>query len=367
MSNALGIHLPLPPLQQPTPLLQPSQISSSVFMQSQQQSNFKSTPVANTYVNQPIDANASQAFCLRWNNYQSNLTAIFEQLFQNEQFVDVTLCCEGSSIKAHKMVLSACSPYFQSLFNDNPCKHPIVILRDVKYSELKAVVEFMYRGEIDVCQDQITPLLQVAELLKVRGLADVSADQKIEVETAPMPPIKVQDAQVSDLVGTLPLVTPQSSTPMAHAHPESSPPPPLNSAPSAVVPVLENPSAATESPITSVEYWNNNYALDVAGRIQSKSELKRRRTAEVSDGLETQKKRQVKSEVPVATAIAKTETFAEVIEMALEEATPAPQSASAPVPGTPEDVHNADLIIDEDKVSAYTFCFKFYCIYYAMS
>lgn len=358
MSNALGIHLPLPPLQQSTALHNPSQISPAVFMQSQQQSNFKPTPVANAFIHQPIDANTSQAFCLRWNNYQSNLTAIFEQLFHNEQFVDVTLCCEGSSIKAHKMVLSACSPYFQSLFNDNPCKHPIVILRDVKYSELKAVVEFMYRGEIDVCQDQITPLLQVAELLKVRGLADVSADQKIEVETAPMPPIKVQDVQVSDYVGTAPLVTRSSSTPIAHVAASSSPPP-LTSAPPAVVPVIEHPSAVTETPITSVEYWNNNYAMDVAGRIESKSELKRKRTAEISDSLETPKKRPIKSEVPVVATSARAETFAEVIEMALDETTSQPQSTPAPVPRQSEDVHNSDLIIDEDKVSACTFDFIF--------
>lgn len=123
-----------------------------------------------------------QAFCLRWNNYQTNLTAVFEQLLHSEQFVDVTLSCEGFSIKAHKMVLSACSPYFQALFNDNPCKHPIIIMRDVKLPELKAVIEFMYRGEINVCQDQIEPLLRIAELLKIRGLADVNADQKIETE-----------------------------------------------------------------------------------------------------------------------------------------------------------------------------------------
>lgn len=123
-----------------------------------------------------------QAFCLRWNNYQTNLTAVFEQLLQTEQFVDVTLSCDGISIKAHKIVLSACSPYFQALFNDNPCKHPIIIMRDIKFAELKAVIEFMYRGEINVCQDQIGPLLRIAELLKIRGLADVNADQKIENE-----------------------------------------------------------------------------------------------------------------------------------------------------------------------------------------
>nr|CAD7427892.1 unnamed protein product [Timema monikensis] len=117
-----------------------------------------------------------QQFCLRWNNYQSNLTNVFDQLLQSESFVDVTLACDGHSVKAHKMVLSACSPYFQSLFFDNPCQHPIVILKDIKWPELKAAVEFMYKGEINVSQEQIGPLLKVAESLKIRGLADVNGE-----------------------------------------------------------------------------------------------------------------------------------------------------------------------------------------------
>ncbi|XP_059226829.1 protein bric-a-brac 2 isoform X2 [Stomoxys calcitrans] len=121
------------------------------------------------------DARNSQQFCLRWNNYQSNLTNVFDELLQNESFVDVTLACEGHSIKAHKMILSACSPYFQALFYDNPCQHPIVIMRDVRWQELKALMEFMYKGEINVSQDQINPLLKVAEMLKIRGLAEVSS------------------------------------------------------------------------------------------------------------------------------------------------------------------------------------------------
>lgn len=117
-----------------------------------------------------------QHFCLRWNNYQSNLTSVFDQLLQSESFVDVTLACDGHSVKAHKMVLSACSPYFQSLFFENPCQHPIVIMRDIKWPELKAAVEFMYKGEINVSQEQIGPLLKVAESLKIRGLADVNGE-----------------------------------------------------------------------------------------------------------------------------------------------------------------------------------------------
>ncbi|XP_065160139.1 protein bric-a-brac 1-like isoform X1 [Atheta coriaria] len=124
-------------------------------------------------------SDSPQQFCLRWNNYQSNLTNVFDQLLQSESFVDVTLACDGHSVKAHKMVLSACSPYFQTLFFDNPCQHPIVIMRDIKWPELKAAVEFMYKGEINVSQEQIGPLLKVAESLKIRGLADVNGEQDV--------------------------------------------------------------------------------------------------------------------------------------------------------------------------------------------
>lgn len=64
----------------------------------------------------------------------------------DQQIVDVTLACDGSSIKAHKIVLSACSNYFKELFLANPCKHPIVILKDIKINEMRAIVDFMYKG-----------------------------------------------------------------------------------------------------------------------------------------------------------------------------------------------------------------------------
>lgn len=126
---------------------------------------------------------AHQQFCLRWNNYGRNLTNVFDQLLQNESFVDVTLACDGQSIKAHKMVLSACSPYFQSLFFENPCQHPIIIMRDVKWTELKAIVEFMYKGEIKVSQAEIGPLLRVAEMLKIRGLTEVNGEHEFNAES----------------------------------------------------------------------------------------------------------------------------------------------------------------------------------------
>ncbi|KAG1661738.1 Protein bric-a-brac 2 [Nymphon striatum] len=126
---------------------------------------------------------SSQQFCLKWNNHQSNLISVFDDLLNNQEYVDVTLACEGHNIKAHKMVLSACSPFFQDLFKNNPCKHPIVIMKDMKYTDLKAVVRFMYKGEVNVSQDKLSTLLKTAESLQIKGLAEVANESANEQST----------------------------------------------------------------------------------------------------------------------------------------------------------------------------------------
>ncbi|UYV60569.1 hypothetical protein LAZ67_1001555 [Cordylochernes scorpioides] len=102
------------------------------------------------------------------------MLTFFKYLLSNEAFVDVTLACEGLSLKAHKMVLASCSPFFQSLFLENVCKHPIVILNGIKYVDLKSIIDFMYMGEINVAQEQMSSLLKAAETLKVIGLAEIT-------------------------------------------------------------------------------------------------------------------------------------------------------------------------------------------------
>lgn len=111
----------------------------------------------------------NEHYCLRWSNHQSNLLGVFSELLQEESLVDVTIACsEGASIKAHKVVLSACSSYFQNLFLEHQFKYPIVILKDVNISELRALVEFMYKGEVNVEYSQLPSLLRTAENLQVK-------------------------------------------------------------------------------------------------------------------------------------------------------------------------------------------------------
>lgn len=54
-----------------------------------------------------------QQFCLRWNNHQPNFISMFTTLLNTGSLVDVTLAAEGKHLQAHKIVLSACSVYFQ--------------------------------------------------------------------------------------------------------------------------------------------------------------------------------------------------------------------------------------------------------------
>ena len=85
------------------------------------------------------------------------------------------MCEDSAAVRAHKVVLSACSPYFQKIFVDNPGKHPIVVLKDVRVWEMQCILDFMYKGETSVPEPQLTSLIKAAESLKVRGLT--SSDQ----------------------------------------------------------------------------------------------------------------------------------------------------------------------------------------------
>ena len=116
---------------------------------------------------------SSNQCSLKWNKYEENLLSVFDQLLQQEALVDVTLSTEGKSLRCHKVVLSACSSYFKSILSDTDhTQHPIVILKDVTWLELRFIVDYMYKGEINVSQEELPSILKIAESLEVHGLVD---------------------------------------------------------------------------------------------------------------------------------------------------------------------------------------------------
>ncbi|KAF2897314.1 hypothetical protein ILUMI_08862, partial [Ignelater luminosus] len=125
---------------------------------------------------------ASEQFSLCWDNFHKNMSSGMQSLLETEDLVDVTLAVEGRYLKAHKMVLSVCSPYFRELFQTNPCKHPIVFMKDVSYIALSDLLQFMYQGEVQVAQENLSTFIKTAEALQIKGLTGDSNSQN-EVES----------------------------------------------------------------------------------------------------------------------------------------------------------------------------------------
>ena len=112
----------------------------------------------------------SEHFCLRWNDFESNISQAFREIREEKDFFDVTLACEDEQVQAHKVILSACSPFFRTILRRNRHDHPLLYLKGVKYAEIISILNFMYHGEVNVAQDELNSFLAVAEELRVKGL-----------------------------------------------------------------------------------------------------------------------------------------------------------------------------------------------------
>ena len=123
---------------------------------------------------------------LRWEDHHKSFFELAEDLCHQEQFIDVTISCGEHNFPAHKLILSVCSPYFKNLFLRNPCKHPIVVLKDVHFKYMKLLLIFMYRGEVAVPQEDLPGLLKVARSLQVNLISEINRkeSQTIQRRTA---------------------------------------------------------------------------------------------------------------------------------------------------------------------------------------
>jgi len=123
---------------------------------------------------------SSENFCLRWNDFEANVSGAFRDLRAESDFFDVTLGCSdsnGRSLQAHKVILSACSSFFKGMLRQqaqqNPAHpHPFIYLRGVSFCDLSSVLDFMYHGEVNVAQEDLNSFLAVAEELQIKGLTN---------------------------------------------------------------------------------------------------------------------------------------------------------------------------------------------------
>ena len=118
---------------------------------------------------------ANEKFCLKWNDFEQNISGAFRELKDDADFFDVTLACDSDEqVSAHKVILSACSPFFRQVLRRQKHQHPLLYLRGVSFSDLESVLAFMYNGEVNIAQEQLNSFLAVAEDLQVKGLTQDS-------------------------------------------------------------------------------------------------------------------------------------------------------------------------------------------------
>ena len=126
---------------------------------------------------------SSEKFSLRWNDFQENTTTALKNLRDDQQFTDVTLVSEdGEPMEAHKIILSATSPFFKNILKFSKHTHQLVYLRGFKEKELHSLLDFMYHGVAYIYQDDLDLFLAKAEELHLKGLTEGKEERKQDEE-----------------------------------------------------------------------------------------------------------------------------------------------------------------------------------------
>ena len=114
----------------------------------------------------------AEKYFLNWDTFSEHLKLMFHDLYQNGRYTDVTLVSDDQSqFKAHKIVLSACSPVFKKIIDSNPSQHPLIYLRGIQSYEMESILQFMYLGEGKFYHERMREFIKVAQDLEVKEIS----------------------------------------------------------------------------------------------------------------------------------------------------------------------------------------------------
>ena len=126
----------------------------------------------------------NQNYCLYWNNFTEHLQDLFANLYREESYADVTLVSSDKfEFKAHKIVLSACSPVLKKIIDDSPRDLPLVYKTKIQSQEMEAILHFMYIGEGKFYQERMEEFIKAAKDLKIKNFSE-SLKNQAELSTA---------------------------------------------------------------------------------------------------------------------------------------------------------------------------------------
>ena len=93
---------------------------------------------------------SSEKFCLKWNEFEKNISFALKEFKDDNDFYDVTIAVEDKQVEAHKIIISACSPFFKNVLKTHQHTSPLIYLKGVRYKDLLGLLDFMYYGEVNL-------------------------------------------------------------------------------------------------------------------------------------------------------------------------------------------------------------------------
>ena len=122
-----------------------------------------------------------EKYNLNWINYSDHLREMLHKMRKTNSLSDVTLVCDDKiQFKAHKIVLSACSPVFKNMINELPENSLVIYLRGIQHIEMESILEFMYLGVATLYQERMNEFLKVAQNLEIKEICkDVKFNEEI--------------------------------------------------------------------------------------------------------------------------------------------------------------------------------------------
>ena len=114
---------------------------------------------------------------LTWHKYSDHLRETMQGMLISDSFTDVTLVSDDKqSIKAHRNILSACSPVFENiLLMEIQNQHPVIYLRGIQFSEIESILQFIYLGEAKFLKHRVNEFLSVAKNLEIKEFSNETA------------------------------------------------------------------------------------------------------------------------------------------------------------------------------------------------
>jgi len=120
---------------------------------------------------------------------KQKLTEDFKTMLENQSFSDFRIICQGEVVPCHRVILSARSDIFGAMLEHNMKESETgeVVINDFDLTTVKALLMYMYSGEVEHYQGNSKQLMKAADKYRVEELKNSIEDaliQDVKVENA---------------------------------------------------------------------------------------------------------------------------------------------------------------------------------------